>query len=190
MTATFSVRHLAHLALMMVALAATVTRAGVAQTSTGTIRGTVTDEGGAPLSGASIMATNVASGVERAAASDDRGFYALPGLTPGTYDVRVRHIGHAPQGNRVQVQIGQSLTLNFRLASSPVEVQDIAVVTVPIAETQTSEVATNVTEAQIERLPSPSRNFLDLATLAPGITVSSAGNPVGGWKFTRLSRFW
>lgn len=172
MTASVSVRHLAHLALMMVALAATVTRAGVAQTSTGTIRGTVTDEGGAPLSGASIMATNVASGVERAAASDDRGFYALPGLTPGTYDVRVRHIGHAPQGNRVQVQIGQSLTLNFRLATSPVEVQDIAVVTVPIAETQTSEVATNVTEAQIERLPSPSRNFLDLATLAPGITVS------------------
>ena len=171
MTAKSSVRLLAHL-LMVAALAVTVTQAGVAQTSTGTFRGTVTDEAGSPLAGAGISATNVSSGVLRSTTTNDRGSYALPGLTPGTYEVRVRHIGHAPQGRRVQVLIGQSLTLDFRLASSAVEVQDIAVVTTALPETRTSEVATNVTSEQIERLPTVSRNFLELSALAPGITVT------------------
>ncbi|PYO75853.1 MAG: TonB-dependent receptor, partial [Gemmatimonadetes bacterium] len=39
-------------------------------------------------------------------------------------------------------------------------------------ETRTSESATNVTQAQISKLPTPSRNFLDLAQLAPGVTVT------------------
>jgi hypothetical protein len=42
----------------------------------------------------------------------------------------------------------------------------------PVAETQTSENATNVTQEQIQSLPSSSRNFLDLAQLAPGVRVS------------------
>jgi len=171
MTAKFSVRLLAHL-LMLAALAVTVTRAGVAQTSTGTIRGTVTDEAGATIAGATINATNTSSGVLRAATTNEQGFYALPGLTPGTYDIRVRHIGHAPQGRRIQVLIGQSLTLDLALVASAVEVQDIAVVTTALPETRTSEIATNVSQEQIERLPTVSRNFLDLAALAPGINVA------------------
>ena len=39
-------------------------------------------------------------------------------------------------------------------------------------ETRTSETATNVTQAQISKLPTPSRNFLDLAQLAPGVSVT------------------
>jgi len=46
------------------------------------------------------------------------------------------------------------------------------VVSAPAVEMRTSEVATNITPAQIEALPSPSRNFLDLAALAPGVTTS------------------
>jgi hypothetical protein len=171
MTATSSVRLLANLLLGAALVAASAT-AGVAQTSTGTVRGNVTDEAGAAIAGATISATNVSSGVLRAATSNDDGAYVLPGLQPGTYDVRVRHIGHAPQGRRIQVQIGTSLTLDFRLAASAVEVQDIAVVSTALPETRTSEVATNITSEQMERLPSVSRNFLELSALAPGITVT------------------
>ncbi len=171
MAAKSPVRHLAHL-LIVAVLTATLAQAGVAQTSTGTVRGTVTDEAGTAIPGAGINATNVATGVQRAATTNDDGFYALPGLTPGTYDIRVRHIGHAPQGRRVQVQIGASLTLDLQLAASAVEVQDIAVVSTALPETRTSEVATNITSEQIERLPSVSRNFLELSALAPGMTVT------------------
>ncbi len=171
MAAKSKVRHLAHL-LIVAVLAVTVARAGAAQTSTGTVRGTVSDEAGTAIAGAAISATNIASGVLRSATTNTDGFYALPGLTPGTYDIRVRHIGHAPQGRRVQVQIGASLTLDLQLAASAVEVQDIAVVTTALPETRTSEVATNITTEQIERLQSVSRNFLELSALAPGMTVT------------------
>ena len=52
------------------------------------------------------------------------------------------------------------------------ELQSVVVTAAPTVETRTSEVATNVSQAQISKLPSSSRNFLELAGLAPGITVS------------------
>jgi hypothetical protein len=154
-----------------VLLAAFAASAG-AQTSTGSIRGEVLDENGSPIAGADIRARNTATGVERSTRSNERGGYALPGLTPAEYDLSVRRIGNRPQASRVQVGIGQTLTLNFTLATSAVEVADIQVTTTPVLETRTSEVATNVTTDQIEKLPTPSRNFLDLAALAPGVTAS------------------
>jgi outer membrane receptor protein involved in Fe transport len=143
-----------------------------AQTSTGSIRGTVTDSAGAPLAGAEVIALNTTSGVQRNAASNSRGFYSLAGLTPANYQLTVRQIGSTPVQRPVQVQVGQVLTIDFRLAPTTVQLQEVVVVAAPVVETRTSEVATNVSEEQIERLPTPSRNFLDLAALSPGVTVT------------------
>src|SRR5690242_21321810 len=57
--------------------------AAAAQTTTGSIRGYVTNTAGAPLTGAQLQARNVSNGVMRFATSRDNGFYTLPGLTPG-----------------------------------------------------------------------------------------------------------
>jgi hypothetical protein len=154
-------------------MAATALPSGrlAAQTSTGSIRGTVTDPGGTPLAGAEVIALNSATGVQRNAATNDRGFYSLSGLTPASYQLTVRQIGSAPVAQSVRVQVGQTLTLDFRLASAAVQLEEV-VVQAPAVETQTSEVATNVTEQQIEALPSSSRNFLDLAPLAPSVRVT------------------
>src|SRR5213595_2992251 len=80
-------------------LVALISLAGVsaAQTTTGTIRGTVTGPGGAPVSSAQVVARNVSTGATRNALSNDAGAYALVGLPPGTYDVNVRRIGSSPQ---------------------------------------------------------------------------------------------
>ncbi|MGH8244360.1 MAG: TonB-dependent receptor plug domain-containing protein, partial [Steroidobacteraceae bacterium] len=61
---------------------------------------------------------------------------------------------------------------DFSLGEATTTLATIVVEAAPTIETRTSEVATNVTEAQIEKLPTPSRNFLDLAALAPGVTVT------------------
>src|SRR5688572_29780659 len=114
------VRHFARPALVAAVLLAAGAGLAGAQTSTGTIRGEITDESGAPVAGANIRARNIASGVERSATSNDRGGYTLAGLVPAVYDVSVRRIGSRPQANRVQVQIGQTLTLNFSLATSAI----------------------------------------------------------------------
>ena len=143
-----------------------------AQNSTGTIRGTVTGEGGAPIGSAQIVARNVSSGVTRNAQSNDVGGYTLVGLVPGTYQVNVRRIGSAPQSRTVVVQIGATQQQDFALATQAAQLETQVVTATTGIETRTSESATNVTQAQIAKLPTPSRNFLDLAQLQPGVTVT------------------
>ena len=157
------------LALTMLA---TVPRDALAQTTTGTVRGRVTGSGGAALSGVQVAARNVESGVPRAATTRDDGTYVMPGLIPGTYDFTVRRIGYSPVTRRVVVEIGATQIQDFNLGEQAVTLATVAVTAAPAAETRTSEVATNVTPQQIEQLPTATRNFLDLAALAPGVTVT------------------
>src|SRR5712691_1408659 len=145
-----------------------------AQTSTGTVRGYVRDASGAPLGGTAVEARNVQTGVLRTATTLPDGFYVLPGLVPGTYDLTARRIGHVPQRRQVAVLIGATLLAEFALPPGAVEIEAVVVqATHPVVETRTSEVATNVTQQQINNLPSSSRNFLDLAVLAPGTSIQN-----------------
>ncbi|MES2123263.1 MAG: carboxypeptidase regulatory-like domain-containing protein [Gemmatimonadota bacterium] len=143
-----------------------------AQNSTGTIRGTITVDDGKPGGGAELIARNPATGVSRTATARADGFYVLAGMIPATYELTVRRIGSGAQTRLVVVQIGAVQIQNFNLQAQPVQLADIAVNAAPATETHTSEVATNVSSAQISKLPTPSRNFLDLAALAPGVTVT------------------
>src|SRR3989454_174522 len=95
------------------------------------------------------------------------------GLVPAEYEVTARQVGMAPQRIRVRVLIGEVYPLDFRLAASAIEVAAVTVVAAAGVETRTSEVAPNVTQQQIKTLPSSSRNFLDLAVLAPGTGIQN-----------------
>ena len=159
-------------ALLIGGVTALVARGAPAQTSTGSIRGYVTDSSGAPLEGARVIAVNVQTAAQREVTAQAKGFYALLGLVPAEYEVTARHIGMAPQKLRVRVLIGEVYPLDFRLAASAIQVEAVTVAVASGVETRTSEVATNVTQQQIAALPTASRNFLDLAALAPGVTIS------------------
>src|SRR5213082_1989189 len=147
--------------------------AALSQTSTGSIRGYVTDSSGAPISGARIVAVNPLTTAQREVATQSNGFYAILGLVPAEYDVTARQIGMAPQKIRVRVLIGEVFPLDFKLGGAAVQLEAVTIAAAATGvEMRTSEVATNVSQQQIERLPTASRNFLDLAALAPGVTIS------------------
>lgn len=154
------------------ALVAAGAGAARAQNTTGTLRGTVTGEGGTVMATVQVTARNVSSGVVRRTESREDGSYVLAGLVPGTYDVTVRRVGYAPSNRQAVVQIGATQIQNFTLAAQAVTLSAVSVTAAPVVETRTSEVATNVTQQQIQRLPTASRNFLDLAALTPGVTVT------------------
>src|SRR6266853_1915284 len=153
-------------------LAVSLVRNAAAQTSTGSIRGYVTDSTGTPIAGARVTAVNSQTAAQREATSQSNGFYAILGLVPAEYEVTARQIGMAPQKLKVRVLIGEVFPLDFKLAASAIQVEGVSVVAGAGVEMRTSEIATNVTQQQIERLPTASRNFLDLAALAPGVTIS------------------
>src|SRR5213592_4991099 len=140
-----------------------------AQTTTGTVRGYVKDQNGTAVGDVDIQVTNPTNGVTRSTASRVDGSYVLPGLVPATYDLAVRKIGFAPQRRQVIVQIGGTQQIDVSLQAGAVELQAVTVQAAaapPAIEMRTPEVATNVSQQQIEALPSPGRNFLDLASLA------------------------
>jgi len=143
-----------------------------AQTTTGTVRGYVKDQNGTAVADAELQARQTETGVVRSATSRADGSYIMPGLVPGNYDLSIRKIGFSPQTRPVIVQIGATLLADFTVQAGAVELKAVTVEGAPAIEMRTSEVATNVTRQQMEQLPTVNRNFLDLAALAPGISVS------------------
>jgi outer membrane receptor protein involved in Fe transport len=161
-------RSLWMLALVLLALTPTLN----AQTTTGTVRGVVKDQNGAPVADAEVSARNVTSGAVRTTPTRADGSYVMPGMVPAAYEFTVRKIGFTPLRRSVTVQIGATMEADFTVQAGAVQLEAVTVESEPAIEMRTSEVATNVTARQIEQLPTVNRNFLDLASLAPGVSVS------------------
>src|SRR5436853_1784976 len=156
------------------ALAMSLARNASAQTSTGSIRGYVTDSSGTPIAGARVVAVNPLTSTQREVTTQSNGFYAMLGLVPAEYDVTARQIGMAPQKVHVRVLIGEVFPLDYKLGATAIQLEAVTVAAATTGvEMRTSEAATNVTQQQINNLPTSTRNIFDLAALAPGITTQN-----------------
>ena len=103
------------------------------QLTTGTLRGTVADESGAPLPGVVIEATNDESGTTRSLVSGTDGFYNLI-LSPGSYTIKANLEGYGANTRKVIVQVGQTQNLDFLLSLRAS--QDVVVsASAPVIET-------------------------------------------------------
>ena len=158
-------------ALLLLSLTAV---SAVAQTSA-TISGVVNDESGNLFPGATVTATNVASGFTHTSTAGGDGRFTLAGLPPATYRIDVTAPSYKGSSKQVQVLVGQNLELNFRMTPDLVLMENITVLgegTQVMADTRATEVSTNITQQQIESLPMNNRNFLSFAGLAPGVSFT------------------
>ena len=164
----FPLRALAAAAMIAIAMPAT------AQLSSATVRGAVTADAKAQ-GGATVTATNVATGQVTRTTSRADGGYTLVGLAPGSYKIEITAPGFAMRTETLTVLVGQVVDLDLPLAKAgAVELQTVTVTGAAGAtDRKTSEVGTNITQKQIESLPQNSRNFLAFADLAPGVRVDT-----------------
>src|SRR5678815_5447496 len=147
--------------------------AGLAQTIGGSVTGRVLAEAGQPLSGSTVVARNLATGVTRTAVTDASGNYRLAELTAGNYEFTVEMKGFATEvRSGVKISIGQRATLDFSLKVSAVAETVTVVGEAPLVETTKSSIGASVSRQQIDQLPLPERDFESLAFLAPGISPS------------------
>src|ERR1051326_1726334 len=142
-----------------------------AQTTVGAVRGHVTGTNNMALGDVQVVARDPATNVSHSGVTNPSGFYYLGGLRPASYEITVRRLGYTAQTRIVRVQIGQTLDEDFNLAEAGVTLS-AAQTTATRAETRPAEGAANASTQQVETLPPPSRNFLDLAQLSPGVTVT------------------
>lgn len=146
-----------------------------AQTTTGSMRGAVRGAEGNPVTDATIIARSVNTGMLRSAATNSDGYYNLAGLRPDRYVVTVRRIGYSAREDTVSVLIGQTINRDYRLSAATTTLEAVVVTAnnEGAVETRTSEIATNITQQQINDLPTTDRNFMGLAVLAPGTSLQA-----------------
>jgi len=146
-----------------------------AQTPTGAVEGNISDPSNAIVAGATVTLTENATARSVTATTNDEGFYSFRSLQPGIYNIKVERAGFSTTTvENVVVQVGQvartDVALNVGSQSETVQVElsstDVQV------DTTRQTVDGVITGRQITELPLNARNFLDLATLQPGVTVA------------------
>ena len=173
-------RHSIRVIISVLGLACLIAASLPAQiTATATLQGTVTDKSGAVVPNASIKIINKATGEARSGVSNGAGLYSFNLLPAGTYDVSVSAPGFATEAfQNVEVAVARSTQIDAELSPS----QQATTVTVEAAaaalvDTQKSDVSRPITPAEVEDLPLNSRDFANLAILAPGARPVSSYDP-------------
>ncbi|MBZ5658445.1 MAG: TonB-dependent receptor [Acidobacteriia bacterium] len=154
--------------------------AGQTQTL-GKIAGTIRDDQGAVIVDAAIQLENTATGERRTTASDSSGNYALAFLPPGVYELNVSSLGFATgRFNSLRVGTSQSTTVNVVLSVASTSFEVTASDTPPLVQSDGPQLATELEAKTVSNLPLPTGNFLQLVTLAPGISVDLTNNSAIG----------
>lgn len=145
-----------------------------AQTTTGSISGTVTDQTGAVVPGASVTVQGEA-GQKYSAVTNNDGAYTIPGVAAGTptYSVTIS----APSFKKyvvtkVKVDVATPVTVNATLEAGNVQETVVVASGAEVLQTETATVGTTITGRQIRETPIQSRDALDLVTSLPGTTTT------------------
>ena len=145
-------------------------------TSTGAIRGTVSDSAGARISAANVVLVNAATNFRYSTTSDVSGGFAFELLPPGEYSARADSAGMSPQTTpRLRVDVGGTTELTFKLAVAGASETVTVSGEPPVVESQPSGISTLIDERAINDLPLNGRRYTDLALLTPGVTQDPRG---------------
>jgi len=141
----------------------------------GSISGLVTDSTGAVIPGATVVATDTQTGVKTTVTTDAKGFYSLPALPVGTYDLQISQIGfktYTESGLVINANsaLRVDATLSVGTINEKIEVRTDAV-HVEAESTQMGEVITGKTMTAV---PLNGRAYTDLLALQPGVSPYNA----------------
>jgi hypothetical protein len=142
---------------------------------TAQITGRISDQGGAVIQSARVTVTNEGNGFKRETYSNDEGYFTVPSLLPGSYQVSIQKEGFKPiLQTGLVLQVEQVARLDYTLqagtVTDAVEVQSDAVA----LDSETASIGQIVSQRQVTQLPLNGRNFLSLLFLNGG-TVETNG---------------
>ncbi len=159
---------------------------GVAQTSLGTIAGTVTDPAGAAVTGAQVQAKNTIGSDDRIVQTGANGEYRIDAITPSTYTIAISKTGfNTKEIRNVAVTASVVSSVNARLTVGDVS-QTVTVESGgSLIQTDSGELSSTFTRQEVSQLPIVTGNPIDLVLTQPGIvTVASRDNLTTGESFS------
>ena len=159
-----------------------------AQTTTGSIYGTVTDQSGAAIPNATVTLIDVQTGGTHTAKSGSSGNYIFPAIDPGNYTVSAQVSGFQTETqNAVRLDVAQSVQVSFSLQPGSTSQTIIVTASTTLVDTHESQMGETVDEMRIKDLPLNGRNAYDLVQTVPGITHYSAESQTGDQNGAQFS---
>jgi hypothetical protein len=156
-------------------LAAAVLLSGApafAQRTTASVRGTVTDQSHGVVPGVTVTATNTATGLVRTTITNGAGLYSFPDLPVGVYQVDAELSGFKKASRTdVILNVADDRAIDFELQPGTVSESVTVQASSPLIRTVGGDVSGVITGTQVRELPLNGRNFLQLATLMPGVSA-------------------
>ncbi len=149
------------------------------QGSAGRILGSVTDQSGGIIAGATVIVTDVNRNTTRTLTTDQSGEYNAPNLVPGNYKVRAEAKGFkAFDRTGIFLEVGGEIRVD--LVMQPGEISQTITVNeeIPQIETTNAELGGTLNSDIVNNLPMNGRNFANLLQLRPGVTIYPGGS---GW---------
>ena len=151
----------------------------MAQVTTASMNGSVTDDKGEGLFGATIVAKHLPSGTQYGVATINDGRFTIPNMrVGGPYEVLVSYVGF--KGEKYQgitLQLGQKFILNAKLKADAATLQEVVVKADPILNSTRTGATTNIDNAQLQNLPTIARSAADYTRLNP---MAAEGGSFGG----------
>jgi hypothetical protein len=150
-----------------------------AQTTTATVTGSVSDQSGAAIAGATVVLENLQTQVQLKAQTNTSGFYRVAGLSPGFYRASVTKSGfRSVIQDGVELHGQDEVALNYNLQVGSVNESITVTSSEPLLQSDSSTVSTVIEEHQIQNTPLNGRNVMNLSALTPGVVPqgSTSGN--------------
>ena len=147
-----------------------------AQTSQTTVSGTVKDQNGALVAGATITLIDARTKAERTATTNDDGFFLFTNVLAGDYRITAEGGGFKKtEVNSVKAAVSIPATVNLVMETGQISetVQTTAADSQTVINTENAELSTVVTEKQINDLPLNGRNPVQLAALQAGVATNT-----------------
>src|SRR5467141_2491659 len=148
------------------------------QGSSGRILGTVTDQSGGVVAGATVTITDTERGVTKTLVTNEPGEYNAPTLNPGTYKVRVEAKGFKTvERQNVVLEVGREVRVDVSLQPGAVAETMTITESIPLVETTNATLGGTLNNADINDMPLNGRNYQNLLALRPGVVVQPGGGP-------------
>src|SRR6202167_3499299 len=157
------------------------TMPALAQSTAGRILGSISDQSGATVTGATIVITDAERGTSRTLTTDEAGAYVAADLNPGTYKIHVEARGFKSlERPNVVVEVASDVRADFALQPGQVSETIIVQEEVPLLNTTSSTLGGTLSNQEINDLPLNGRNYENLLQLRPGVVRY----PGGGFSTT------
>jgi Carboxypeptidase regulatory-like domain len=134
------------------------------------LAGSVVDQSGGVIVGATITVTNTETNIARTATTDTAGRYSVPALAPGKYTVTASRPGFTAEKREVvDLFLGESVTIDFTLSVAPVAQAVTVAVGATQVRTNRTELSSLVNQQQIDNLPINGRSFISFSVITAGV---------------------